>query len=813
MLYYYNGGGPRVGIASDRRLTGLGYSDPLYLCGVQMHSMSLKSVVKWRFLTSPSLATKTTIFVGAGATLIAILLSIFYYNYTRRIVVDSEVRSLREETRLVAQKFGSIYNELQNEAFVISQLPPIAGLIASTTNNDIDPRDGSTTAHWRARLETIFMSLLRARGHYTQLRFIGVADDGQELVRVDQNASGIAVVSPEKLQPKAGEPYFEAGLALHAGQTYFSDVTYNREHGKVDSSKTPTLRTVVPVFDAEDQLFGLVVINVNYEKLMRLGFDNSTPSHIAYAINNHGDYLKIDGNRAAGTFAFHEDHSYSPHALVTHFKDLDSDEGRYDTKDALSYFVKLNVNPNNSSIFVGVAQMISRDEVMAPVKESLHSFLAVSLSSVVLITLLTFPLARRMSLALRAIALAMQNGDASEIGAGLPMGSHDEIGELARASQKMALDLSESRAKAATVLENVADGILTFDEHHQVVGCNRAAEQIFGYCREDMMGKSAEDILLSLNGEPICLTALGHQRFWSGTRGHVEHEVIGMHQDGYQFPAMLTMRRVDIAERFLLTVVVRDVTERKRIETEREDLIARLVRSNQELDSFAHIAAHDLREPLRAIHNHSSFLLEDYDKLLDADGKKRLGRLQFLAKRMEKLVADLLHFSRLGQQANQMAEVDVAAILADVEMTSRDLFEDDNVLLTISTPLPNIACDRVRVTEVFRNLFANAIKYNDKDQKQIEVGYDPEKGVFHVRDNGIGIEPIYHDSVFKLFKRLESSSDFSDGTGAGLTFVEKIIHQHGGTIWLESDMGEGTTFFFTLPNQSPDKDCAEREAA
>nr|WP_321444133.1 ATP-binding protein [uncultured Cohaesibacter sp.] len=778
-----------------------------------MHSISLIKGMRRQLLSSPSLAAKTTFFVGAGGMIIAILLCIFYYDYTRKIVLDTEARNLREETRMVVQKYAGIYFELRNEAFVISQLPPIDGLIASTTNNGVDPRDGSTTEHWRSRLETIFVSLLKARRHYTQLRYIGVADGGRELVRVNQTSDGIAVVSPEDLQQKQNEPYFQSGLKLKAGQIFYSNVSYNREHGHVDETRTPTIRTVMPVFDEGEKLFGFVVINVNYEMMMRHGFENNVPPNIAYVINNHGDYLKIDAGKKLKDFEFHEDENYSPNEIVSYFKGLQQNEGKFETKDFLSYFVKLNVNPMNSHVFVGVAQISNKADVLAPVKDSLRSFLFISVFLVVVLTLLTLPLARRMTSVLRMLALAIQSEDSSRFGDDFSDCSNNEIGELARVSKRMAMNLLESRAQAETVLENVADGILTFDEAYKVIGSNRAAEHIFGYRREELIGKSAEEILLNLAGDPICFMELRHERFWSGPSDQAEHEVVGLHQDGLRFPATLSMRRVDITERFLLTVVVRDITERKRQEEEREDLIARLVRSNQELDSFAHIAAHDLREPLRAIHNHSSFLLEDYDEILDSGGKKRLGRLQFLARRMEKLVADLLHFSRLGGGDSAMELTDVALILADIEMTSRDLFETNNVQLTLSTSLPQIQCDRVRVTEVFRNLIANAIKYNDKELKQVEVGYDPETGVFHVRDNGIGIEDMYFASVFKLFKRLESSNEFSDGTGAGLTFVEKIVHQHGGTIWLQSELGKGTTFFFTLDASIARSDRAEKEAA
>ncbi len=232
-----------------------------------------------------------------------------------------------------------------------------------------------------------------------------------------------------------------------------------------------------------------------------------------------------------------------------------------------------------------------------------------------------------------------------------------------------------------------------------------------------------------------------------------------------------------------------------------------LERSNKELDDFAYIASHDLKEPLRGIHNHARFLLEDYEKHLPEDGTRRLNRLVYLSQRMETLVNDLLYFSRIGRQELAVQPTDMNAVIKDIQSTLDAFFEEHHARIQISGVLPTLSCDSLRVTEAFRNLITNAIKYNDKDIKLVEIGFVEtckttdgrlEKQVFYVRDNGKGIAHEFHTDIFRIFKRLESGKSADDGSGVGLTFVKKIIERHGGSIWLESQIGKGTTFYFTL---------------
>ncbi len=236
-----------------------------------------------------------------------------------------------------------------------------------------------------------------------------------------------------------------------------------------------------------------------------------------------------------------------------------------------------------------------------------------------------------------------------------------------------------------------------------------------------------------------------------------------------------------------------------------------LERSNQELDDFAYIASHDLREPLRGINTYSTFLLEDYQDKLDEEGQSKLNTLQRLTRRMESLIDSLLTYSRVGRTELAVQETNLGEMLAEILDSLDVVLKERGVEVRIQQPLPTVRCDRVRVGEVFRNLITNAMKYNDKPEKWIEVGRcntdaalegspcaEGFPATFYVRDNGIGIREKHLDSVFRMFKRLHGRDQYGGGTGVGLTIVKKIVERHGGQIWLQSTFGEGTTFFFTL---------------
>ena len=254
----------------------------------------------------------------------------------------------------------------------------------------------------------------------------------------------------------------------------------------------------------------------------------------------------------------------------------------------------------------------------------------------------------------------------------------------------------------------------------------------------------------------------------------------------------------------------------------RRQAIHELERSNRELDDFAYIVSHDLKEPLRAVSNHARFLLEDCQDHLDPKSKYRLDRLIVLSQRMQRLISDLLDFSRLGRGEPAMETVDPKEVIADIEISLKEALQRQNATIVIVEPLLKVQGYRPHIKVLLQNLICNGIRYSDVADKVIEIGCQATETTglatdtyrFHVRDNGIGIDEQFKDDVFRIFRRLNSDQAYGEGTGAGLSFVKKIVENHGGTIWLTSSVGKGTTFFFTLrAADRPSLEEAELKAA
>ncbi|GAA5448069.1 phytochrome-like protein cph1 [Deinococcus depolymerans] len=264
--------------------------------------------------------------------------------------------------------------------------------------------------------------------------------------------------------------------------------------------------------------------------------------------------------------------------------------------------------------------------------------------------------------------------------------------------------------------------------------------------------------------------------------------------------------------RAIMAVVMRRVEELGALNEHLERSNADLERSNADLDAFAYIASHDLKEPLRGLHNYSVFLLEAYEHQLDEDGAAKLRTLVRLTQRMDALIDSLLLYSRVGRVDLSFRPTDLGELLRDVLDVLSPRLEQLGVQVQVA-PLPTLTVDRVRTGEVFNNLVTNAMKYNDKPNPTVQIGALPpgERGglrvpagvpdhatVLFVRDNGIGIREKHFENIFRIFKRLHAREQFGGGTGAGLTIVRKIVERHGGQIWVSSEYGQGSVFYFTL---------------
>lgn len=224
-------------------------------------------------------------------------------------------------------------------------------------------------------------------------------------------------------------------------------------------------------------------------------------------------------------------------------------------------------------------------------------------------------------------------------------------------------------------------------------------------------------------------------------------------------------------------------------------------KQNQELDEFAYVVSHDLKEPLAGIYFISNLITDEYFDKMDETGKTYISSLIDFSKRLGSLIDALLDLSRIGRITQPPEPVDIGEVMHDVRQNLSYRISSRDIRLVVQPDMPTVYGDKTRIEQVFFNLVGNALKFNDKPTVLVDVTAvteDNDMVHFMVRDNGIGIEPEYFDKIFKIFERLNPREEY-EGTGAGLTIVKKIIEHHGGQIWLESDLGTGTTFHFTLP--------------
>ena len=246
-------------------------------------------------------------------------------------------------------------------------------------------------------------------------------------------------------------------------------------------------------------------------------------------------------------------------------------------------------------------------------------------------------------------------------------------------------------------------------------------------------------------------------------------------------------------------IVFDDITERKRAEEALQRTAEELARSNAELEQFAYIASHDLHEPLRTVAGFTQLLARDYKDKLGAEAGEYLDRIVEGAKRMQVLINALLGYARVGNKRNPIERVDCRNIYQAAVANLKAAIEESGAVLTCGS-LPTVMGDNAQLVQLFQNLLANAIKFRGQNHSQIHVSATPKgrEWQFAVRDNGIGIDPNDFSRVFVIFQRIHSRDEYS-GAGIGLAICKKIVEQHGGRMWVESEPGKGSTFYFTIP--------------
>ncbi|MCK5214624.1 MAG: PAS domain S-box protein [Candidatus Omnitrophica bacterium] len=356
-------------------------------------------------------------------------------------------------------------------------------------------------------------------------------------------------------------------------------------------------------------------------------------------------------------------------------------------------------------------------------------------------------------------------------------------------------------------LESAANIILITDVNGNIQWGNPAFSEVTGYPLQEAVGQNPRFLKSGRHAKGFykkLWEMILAGKVWSG-------ELTNRRKDGsyYYEDLVITPVSDERGEIISFIGIGQDVTVRKQAEEQLVRQKEDLEKINFELDSFVYTVSHDLRAPLRGISSFASFLEEDYKEKIDEEGMDYLLEIRKGAQRLSKLIEDLLALSRIAKIRNPYEDIPVKQIIEQVISRIQHDIDETHAQIVIQNELPVICCDRVKMAELFVNFINNAIKFSSKVEGQnprVEIGYADRQDhhEFFVKDNGIGIASEYHDKIFGVFKRLHLDSDF-EGTGVGLSIVQRIVEEHKGKVWIDSQLGKGATFYFTIGKHLKEK--------
>lgn len=349
------------------------------------------------------------------------------------------------------------------------------------------------------------------------------------------------------------------------------------------------------------------------------------------------------------------------------------------------------------------------------------------------------------------------------------------------------------------LLESAPDAILIVDHDGRIVLLNCMAESMLGYERSELMGKPVEILMPErfrnghLPKRQAYFTDSHTRPMGSGL------ELFAQHKLGHEIPVEISLSPLQTDSGKLVTAVIRDITERQLARKALELHTLELERSNAELEQFAYVASHDLQEPLRMVASYAQLLGRRYRDKLDSDADEFIEYIVDGATRMQALINDLLTYSRIGTRGQEFTETDMNAVL-NTALGNLQLAIEDNHAVITHDALPTVHGDASQLVQLLQNLIGNALKFHGDAPPVIHIGAQASEHeiVFSVADQGIGIEPQYIERIFLLFQRLHGKKDYP-GTGIGLAICKKIVERHHGKIWIKSEPGKGSTFYFSLP--------------
>jgi PAS domain S-box-containing protein len=752
--------------------------------------------IRWRSFTN-SLRFKITLLACAASLATALVMSGFAYFRTSETSLNTAIEDLAGARRRAALQFRDTFRSMQDDTYTLARSPPVSGIMRSAAHGGIDPEADLTTEQWKQRLATQFTALLRSHPTYSQVRLIGLADSGRELVRVNRAGRGFETVPGADLQQKSGEPYFQHGAALAPDGVYFSPITYNRENNHIDAALAPTVRSVVPVYNDHGVIFGMIVINVDYGALLAgpfLTVELNGQSFIVNQTDSEREYL-------TESVAAQPDLNLLPAPGLQLSPAESGSEAVFLEAGIGGDFINLPVNTGATQSPLGAVLSLPRDELMRTVIATQRQSIILAAFLILLSCITTAVVANRLTRPMRRMAQDIANAQDPRHPLHLPVGAGDEIGELARAFQTMTEGLQKNEVKTRAIINSVVDGLIVIDEFGIVDSYNPACQRIFGYDAGEVLGQNIKMLMPSPYHEEHDQYLHAYQRTKTRKIIGIGREVAGRRKDGSTFPMDLSVSEIMLNDRPHYCGMVRDISARKQMDIMK--------------DEFISTVNHELRTPLTSIYGALGLLKIKAAGRLDAKSNQLLELAHNSCQRLTVLVNDILDLEKIaaGKVEYRFEIIDICELVSSIVTQNASLAESRSITLETHFEIGDVAVrlDTGRFHQALINLLSNALRYSPQnDVVTISVA---KRGSGQVRisvaDNGPGIPESFQDKVFDRFAQADSSLTRQEGSsGLGLNITQTLIQAFGGEVSFETEEGRGTVFHFDLPICTLEQDAA-----
>ncbi|MFH1871082.1 MAG: response regulator [Pseudomonadota bacterium] len=727
-----------------------------------------------------------------------------------------------------------------NDLSLLVAVPAVKSYIGAIRNHGRDPRWGAPTSEWQDRIATIFIGMIRAHPSYAQIRLIGVADQGREIVRVNQQDGKIWRAPTTELQQKGSRDYFQQFATYSQDDVYVSAINLNQEHGKIEIPYRPTVRLGKKVIGPDGELIGMMLINVDFDKLT-LDLAKRLPSGMqGYLINADGDFLWHPDKRhtfgfdLGTTFRLSEEFpqldvkTVASSTTASSVKELATIEG-YRRVSA----IRVPLNPAVPGHYaVLIAELPSSQIEPHLVATRYSSIASIGLGAAIVMIFLWWVVQKafRPLAQLTAAAQAIAQGQYDRP---LPDVSGPEMSALRSAFSTMQsevasreIELREHRdnleqmvgiatTEVKAIVQSAVNGIVTINERGIINIFNPAAEKLFGWTTGEVVGKNVSILM----GDPH---RSGHDGYIANFLRTREAKVIGtgreitaQRKDGSMFPAYLAIGHAEFSPtRHFFVAFLSDITLQK--QREQELLLAKEsaeAAARAKSDFLANMS-HEIRTPMNAIMG-LCYLLEKQDMVPASLGMVQ--KIHGAGRALLGIINDILDFSKIEAQRLDLERVPfrLSDILDNLASIMSSAVGDKRIEVVVS-PAPEggdfLIGDGLRLGQVLINLAGNAIKFTQAGEVVVsvrKVGPDDTANHarlrFSVRDTGIGIPKDKQDAIFNAFTQADTSTTRSfGGTGLGLTISRRLVELMGGTLLLNSEPGRGSEFAFEISFQTED---------